>query len=203
MPKHVRLAMTMRHITGSKQVINLLNHMGHCSSYEDAEVIDTSLAAEALAQKESDGVVIPTNITPGSFIQVAADNYLLENTLDSKHTTHSTTLVMYQQGHFGPNPQKVARADHTGRGRSLKITENHQQIQEFGAFGKKPQVKFLIDQINNDWYKPNQKLQEKAFELDLAWAVVRMFPTKFLSIDQGWLQGGGGGNPPPHTPQCC
>ena len=74
MPKHVGLAMVMRHITGSKQVINLLNRMGHCSSYEDAEVIDTSLAEEVLAQKESDGDVIPTNIAPGSFIQVAADN---------------------------------------------------------------------------------------------------------------------------------
>lgn len=138
MPKHVGLAMTIRHVTGSKQVINILNCMGHCSSYEDAEVIDTSLAAEVLALKETGGVVNPTNITPGSFIETAMDNNdLLENTLNSKHTTHLTTVVMYQQGQFGPKPQKAARADHTSKGRSLKIAENPQRILEFGAFGKK------------------------------------------------------------------
>ena len=33
-PKHVALGMSVRHITGSKEVITLLNRMGHCSSYE-------------------------------------------------------------------------------------------------------------------------------------------------------------------------
>ena len=81
MHKHGRLVMPMSNVTGSKQVINPLNCIRHCSSYEDAQVIDTSLAAEVLAQKETEGIVIPTNMANGSFIQVAADNNdLLENT---------------------------------------------------------------------------------------------------------------------------
>ena len=31
-PKHVGLAMSVRHLTGSKQLINMLNIMGHCLS---------------------------------------------------------------------------------------------------------------------------------------------------------------------------
>ena len=31
-PKHVALAMSVRHLTGSKQLVAMLNHFGHCSS---------------------------------------------------------------------------------------------------------------------------------------------------------------------------
>ena len=44
------------------------------------------------------GVVIPSNITDGPFVQFAADNNdFNEETLDGKQTTHATTLVVYQR----------------------------------------------------------------------------------------------------------
>ena len=49
LPKHVSLGITLRQLTGSKQIITLLNRMGHCSSYEEVETVDTSLASEVLA----------------------------------------------------------------------------------------------------------------------------------------------------------
>lgn len=104
-PKHVALGMSVRHITGSKQLITLLNRMGHCSSYEEIEAVDTGLAREILASKESCGVVIPSNISPGAFVQAACDNNdVNEETLDGKNTTHATTLVLYQAGQFGLRP---------------------------------------------------------------------------------------------------
>ena len=48
-PKYVGLAISVRHLTGSKQLINMLNRMGHCSSYEDVEAVDTSIAREMVA----------------------------------------------------------------------------------------------------------------------------------------------------------
>ena len=33
MPKHVSLAISVRHLTGSKQLVTMLSRMGHCSSY--------------------------------------------------------------------------------------------------------------------------------------------------------------------------
>ena len=65
LPKHVGLAMTVKHLTGSKQLITLLNRMGYCSSYEEIEQVETSLANESLARAHASGVVIPTNIRPG------------------------------------------------------------------------------------------------------------------------------------------
>ena len=48
MPKHVGLGITLRHLTGSKQLITMLNRMGHGCSYDNVEVLDTSLAREVL-----------------------------------------------------------------------------------------------------------------------------------------------------------
>ena len=62
--------------------------------------MDTSLATWDIVAKSQDcGTVIPSNISPGAFIQFAADNnYLNEETLDGKikSTTHATTLAVYQ-----------------------------------------------------------------------------------------------------------
>ena len=143
MPKHVSLAMTMRHITGSKLVVTLLNRMGHSVSHDDIEVVDTSLAREVIAQSEHHGIIIPTNIVPGAFIQMAGNNNdFLEHTLDGKQTTHSTTLVMYQRRLFGPKPKKVQYADHNIRKRSLEMTDNAQHILECGVLGKDYQLRF-------------------------------------------------------------
>ena len=119
-PKHIGLAMSVRHMTGSKQLIRMLNRLGHCCSYDDTEVVDTSLALEIIAKSKHLGVVIPSNITPGVFIQVAGDNNdLNEETLDGKQTTHATTLVLYQRQQYGPQPEQVVYSDHKGKPRSL------------------------------------------------------------------------------------
>ena len=78
----------------------MLNRMAHCSSYENVEAVDTSIAREMVAQSNNHiGVITPSNIFPGAFVQAAADNNdINEETLDGKHTTHSTTVVLYQIG---------------------------------------------------------------------------------------------------------
>ena len=34
LPKHISLAMSVRHLTGSKQIVTMLNSRGNCSSYD-------------------------------------------------------------------------------------------------------------------------------------------------------------------------
>ena len=47
--------------------------------------IDTSVAMEVIAKAEEYGTVVPSNITPGPFVQLAADNNdLNEETLDAR-----------------------------------------------------------------------------------------------------------------------
>ena len=99
MPKHVALGIAVRHMTRSKQVITMLSRKGHCSSSDDVEAMDTSIANEIIAKSDISGVVLPSNISTGVFVQVAGDNNdINEDTLDA------TTLVLFQRGQFGPAP---------------------------------------------------------------------------------------------------
>ena len=54
-PKHVTLAMFVCHLTGSKQLVTMLNHFGHCSSYDITEIMDTSTANEIIAKSHHSG----------------------------------------------------------------------------------------------------------------------------------------------------
>ena len=90
--------------------------MGHCSSYDEIESVDTGLAKEILAKSQDCAAVIPSNISPGAFIQFAADkNDLNEETLHGKNTTHATTVVVYQKKPFAPMLPPKVRADHVGK----------------------------------------------------------------------------------------
>ena len=105
--------------------------MGHCSSYDEMQAIDTSAALEVLAKANEFGTVIPSNISPGPFIQIAADNNdLNEETLDGKNTTHATTMVVYQRKAFGPDLPPAPLVDHTTKRRSLQSTSSIYDIQE-------------------------------------------------------------------------
>ena len=87
-PKHVGLAVLLRHLTGSKSAIQLLNHHGHLCGYDKVSRIDTSTALDQISRVEDDGVIIPSNIRSDTFIQAATDNTdLSEETLDGKNNT--------------------------------------------------------------------------------------------------------------------
>ena len=58
LPKQIGLAMVVCHLTGPNQLVGLLNRMGHSSSYDELQAVDTSLATEVLAKVETYGTVI-------------------------------------------------------------------------------------------------------------------------------------------------
>ena len=117
MPKHVALGIAVRHTKRSKQlflwfsvriphggIITMLSRMGQCSSYDDVEALDTSITNAIIANSDIFGVVLPSNISTGVFVQVAGDkNDKNEDTLlGGMRTTHATTLILFQRGQFGP-----------------------------------------------------------------------------------------------------
>ena len=54
-------------------IITMLCIMGQCSSYDDVEAMDTSIANAIIAKSEIFGVVLPSSISTGVFVQVAGD----------------------------------------------------------------------------------------------------------------------------------
>ena len=179
LPKHTSLAMCVHHLTSSKRLIELLNRMGHCVSYDEMRAVNTSIAEEVLAKVEAFGTVIPTNIKPGTFVQIAADNNdLNEETLDGKNTTHATTMVIYQQKTFGPDPPPNLVEQRTKR-RSLQETGTVYDIAECPLRGRRPAVTDHVGSVDMEWYKDANDELRTACNADFMWALLRLCPKKF------------------------
>ena len=92
-------------------IITMLSRMGQCSSYDDVEAMDTSIANAIIAKSDIFGVVLPSNISTGVFVQVAGDkndknDYTL---LGGMRPTQATTLTLFQRGQFGPHLNCMSR----------------------------------------------------------------------------------------------
>ena len=142
--KHVALAITIKKLTGSKELIQILNRWGHSISYDDFLAAQTSLAIEQVAKQEL-VLNVPPDVTPGIFCQMAADNNdINEHTLDGQTTTHATTMVVFQKGVFGPIPKQRVLATHNKKQRSLSNNAPRTYANEYKALGKRPSIHDFI-----------------------------------------------------------
>ena len=177
-PKHISLAMSVHHLTGSKQIITILNRMGHCTSYDEMKSVDASLATEVLAKSEEYDTVLPSNISSESFLQMGSDNNdFNEETIDGKNTTHVTTMVVYQRKPFGPEPKPIVKGDHSQRRRSLQQDLGDvYEIQDFAVVGRRPTTSSFIEKMEMQWFDGSTNEFQNASRMDEIWSLVRMNP---------------------------
>ena len=60
-PKHVAFAISIKHSTGSKMIISILNKLGRCICYENVMRTETAIAKDIIS-KMSEEWFIPSNI---------------------------------------------------------------------------------------------------------------------------------------------
>ena len=108
-PKHVSLAMTVKNLTGSSQVVSLLNRFGHTVSYNELLHIESEIASKEISRTQ-EGVLIPENIQPQTFTSLCWDNNdINEQTLSGSDTTHCTNGILVQRRtHTCATPPKEA-----------------------------------------------------------------------------------------------
>ena len=98
--KHVALSMAVRHLTGSAQLVTILNKFGHCLSYDQVEELDTALAAENLVAESRSDSFLPRNIDQNQPAVFCYDNNdLHEEMLSESGTTHCTNGIVVQRAH--------------------------------------------------------------------------------------------------------
>lgn len=123
-PKHVALPMTMKNLTGSKEVISLLNRFGHGISYEQLLSVETAMAEKQIAAEEG-GVVLPSNVQPKVFSIFAWDNIdILEETLSGRGTTHCTNGIVVQRQVAWCEPPPLQTQERRTRRRALPPVAN-------------------------------------------------------------------------------
>ena len=93
--KHLLLGLGMKSLTGSRKILEILNHLGHCIGYHTSEELETDFA---LSLMEHPGVT-PENISrqPGLVTGLAWDNFDSNlETLSGKGSLHDTFGICYQ-----------------------------------------------------------------------------------------------------------
>ena len=94
--KHLLLGMTLRHFTGSAQLITLIHRFGHCCSYSQILELENAMALKSLRRDS----VLPSNISVdgNKFSHCCFDNFdLLEETASGAGTTHTTHGIVIQE----------------------------------------------------------------------------------------------------------
>ena len=92
-PKHLFLGMTLRHLTGSAEIITLLHRLGHCPSYSCLLELEAAIC-DVITETER---ILPRGIqVEGSRVtHLCWDNFdLLEETSAGYGTTHRVRLRM-------------------------------------------------------------------------------------------------------------
>ena len=187
-PKHVGMAISLRHLTGSRTAISMLNQLGHLSSYEKTERIDTAIAESIIAKAEEDGVVLPTNIRPGVFVQAAGDNLdFCEETLDGKQATHETSSVFYQRnenlsGSFSTLEEITGERVKKVRKCSVPNVSLFEMPGETIHFARtsQPPIPFRFKQ---KWFTLQFKNFDSALKFDMAYILVKLCPTKLFEVN--------------------
>ena len=96
MPKHLSLTLTVRHLTGSAEVVTILNRYGHGQSYSRTLELETAMCN---CVNSSDSV-LPRSISRdnNAVLHLCYDNFDLdEETPSGSGTTHSTHGIVIQE----------------------------------------------------------------------------------------------------------
>jgi hypothetical protein len=96
MPKHLLLGMTIRHLTGSAEVVTLINRLGHCASYTCLLELETAMCKH-IDERNS---IIPSTVSPQRNIvtHLCWDNFdMREETPSGAGTTHTAHGIIIQE----------------------------------------------------------------------------------------------------------
>ena len=129
--------------------------MGHFCSYDHLRAVDTSIAEELLAKAQEYGTVVPSNICPGSFAHVAADNNdVNEETLDAKiqHKQRQWWFIRKKK-QFGPKQPPTPPSHHGKTPQSLQTSESVIDQEECSVHGNRPVVAEYVGHVDKEWVK--------------------------------------------------
>nr|XP_046473658.1 uncharacterized protein LOC124214934 isoform X2 [Neodiprion pinetum] len=93
--KHIMLGMTLKSLTSSRKIIDIINRYGHCISYQGVEELETETTFTSMKKSS----LCPEKIKkkPELFTGVAYDNFdRFVETSSGKDTLHDTVGIIYQ-----------------------------------------------------------------------------------------------------------
>ena len=147
-PFHVAIAETIHDICKSKKLIQIMNRLGLCSSYDEMERIDIGLATKIINEAGENRVPVGPSIQPNSVIHGAMDNFDHdENTASGIGGSHDTILMLFQNQQDTPNVPSDSTmtvlpnsTEEKATPRSLEHIVPCQVLLKSGRFGKRGEI---------------------------------------------------------------
>ncbi|XP_047124615.1 uncharacterized protein LOC124807117 isoform X1 [Hydra vulgaris] len=182
--KHLALGMTVRQLTGSSKLIDILNGFGH--SVSSATVIRHESALAALNVMVN--TIVPCNVAKKKFTTLVYDNAdFLEETLSGSGTTHVTHGICIQEK-YNCNFSNSIQVS-----RRLKTVPLPKQVVQPYHLGKKPS--FSVPYDSQSYFTQNNLLdltpstnvneQLHFIKYDLAYCFIKL-PTISSEILPSW-----------------
>ena len=173
--KSLALGMTVRQLTGSRKLIDILYGLGHTVSSDTVCKHDSALATLQI----SDFVVIPRNVNVGVFSTIVCDNNdLNEETVTGKDKTHVVNGIIVQKG------TSSLREKITVSKKVRSIRAPAMDIKAYFSIKKDyPSLRGLFDDLE---IHDDHTLQIPRRSLDLAFVISRIFSTHGSSTIPGW-----------------
>lgn len=169
MPKHMSLAMAIRHLSGSAQLIGLLNGFGHTVSNSVVLNHDTALAENEMMRGED---ALPSTMQPERPTTIVWDNNdFREETASGHGTTHNTNGIVIQENTNDERSPTLVSLPSAKRTRKRSVQSPAVNLATFYG-GKKQGPKPFASEIplEQSAYLPLMKHPEK---LDLAYHVTK------------------------------
>ena len=94
--KHLELGINLKILTGSRQIFEIMNRLGHCASYHTVEKVETALTVDT----KKEGISFPKGLKPfrGSGLGTAWDNFnRFVETLNGQDTLHDTVEIAFRR----------------------------------------------------------------------------------------------------------
>ncbi|KAF3859803.1 hypothetical protein F7725_000058 [Dissostichus mawsoni] len=164
----------IHHEFGSKALVNELNALGHCVSYNEVRQFLTTVSADEITRNKE--IYIPTGLSgilDHGMIDAAIDNFdQNEETLDGKHTTHSMATVIYRRGQTTTEPQRLARIPQ----KTLSALNNYDVDGEELHRYSKPTVRPELQAIHepSQLLNANSDISTAAGKRDTLWKLARI-----------------------------
>ncbi|XP_038063921.1 uncharacterized protein LOC119734467 [Patiria miniata] len=182
MPKHMSLAMAVRHMTGSAQLIGLLNGLGHCVSHTSVLEHDTALAQQEIQRGSN---ALPSCLVKGTFTTLVWDNNDFgEETLSGKGTTHNTNGIAIQ--HSEPQTFTTDVKQSMARTRKRSLPAPDVDLVTFRGAKKASPTSFAFGVALEEEY--HMSLMEHPMRKDAAYYLTKIPQKRLLPAWTGFNQ---------------
>ena len=135
-PKHILLPFTVKSLTGNKELIKLMNRLGHSISYSKLYEVDTAYVLQKVSRSSS---LIPEEISRYCQVSLVYDNIdRLEETLSGADTTHRVNGIAIQKAFIGPKAQRPVINTPRTKQRTISIHPMELPIYNVGSRPEPP-----------------------------------------------------------------